>query len=181
MKACLPFLRAAATAMIALHIGGCAQPIMTRVSGVGSGVMPSARLSFLVPEPDSPVMDPTVRKALTDRLTTRGYAVVEGGDHMLDVSLSDRAATMGVRGEAAGSWMSGSKAKRPLQSCANRVHRLTLAVVKQATGVVVYRGQAEEHHCKGTLQESMLALVDAVVADMTKPAGTAVLTRTGRN
>jgi hypothetical protein len=181
MTPCFPLLRQTTMAVIALCIAGCAHPIVTRISGTGVGVASSARLSFLVSEPDAPQIDPAARKALTDRLLAKGYTVVDSGDHLLDFSLSDRVATMGVRGEAPGSWLSNTKAKRPFQPCANRVHRVTLVVVEQASGNIVYRGQAEEYHCKATLQDSVSALVDAVVVNMAKPLGMHVLTRKGRN
>jgi hypothetical protein len=172
-------ISATVVAVLALSLAGCSTPIMTRVSGMGAGVAPPARLSIIAAEEDGPAIDGETQAALAAALTKQGYAVESDGDYILDFSFADRPATIGVSvGQA--DTLSGAKAKKPLQSCKERTHRLTLLIVERKTGQPVYRSGAEEHHCKGTLAESRNALINAVVSDIKQPVPEHLIPRNGR-
>jgi hypothetical protein len=165
---------------VPLMLAGCASSVMTRVSGEGAGIAPPARLAFLKADEDAPAADEATAKALADALRAQGYSVADDADYLIDFALAQRPAALGITTAGSTTPISAATVRKPLQSCKDNTHRLTVTVADRKTGAMLYRGSAEEHHCKATLAESRGALIDAVVADLKKPGGARVLKRGGR-
>jgi hypothetical protein len=163
-----------------LAAGGCSTSVITRVNGAGAGVAPPARIAILVPEDDGAPNDLLTRSMMEAAFAKKGYVVAADGDYVADFSLADRPAGIGISQAKTESWLSPSKKRAPFQSCQDRTHRLTVVVVDRKTGQTVYRGGAEEHHCRGTLAQSRDALVQAVVADVQQPKGEQQIPRSGK-
>jgi hypothetical protein len=164
-----------------LILAGCAATVTTRVSGEGAGLAPPARLAFLATDEDAPVADAAAAAALADALRAAGYSVADDADYLIDFALAARPAAFGVHAGGSTAPLSAAKRKKPLQSCKDHTHRLTLTIADRKTGNTLYRGSAEEHHCKATLAESRAALISAVVGDLKKPGGARVLKRGGKD
>jgi hypothetical protein len=156
--------------LLLLVTSSCAQPGM-RIATSGPGVLPAAHLAFLESDEDAPVVDMQTRQLIEAALIRQGYQLAADGEFVVDFSLAERSAEMGVSPGAPNAWLSSAKKKTMFQSCKDRIHRLTLLVTDRRTGQLVFRGGAEQSHCKGSLATSRTALVDAVVADLKKPMG----------
>lgn len=174
------FLKLAGGIALFVIAAGCAGPLQTRGFGAGPGVPAGARLAMIAPEEDSPPVDATTGTALAAALTRQGYRVGDDGAYVVDFSLAERPATMGVTPSKAERALSAAKARKPLQSCQDRTHRFTLVILDRKTGEAAYRGDAEEHHCRATLDDSRTHLIEAVVADLKQPKGAYQLTRPGK-
>jgi hypothetical protein len=164
---------------VPLMLAGCASSVMTRVLGEGAGIAPPAQLAFLKADEDAPAADEATAKALADALGAQGYKVADDADYLIDFALAQRPAALSIA-TGSNAPLSPAKKAKPLQSCKDNTYRLTVTVADRKTGATLYRGSAEEHHCKATLAESRGALIDAVVADLKKPGGARVLKRGGR-
>ncbi len=163
-----------------LAMTGCTTAITTRVSGNGAGLAPPARLAIAPADEDAPLVDGETQSILGAALSKRGYMVSDEGDYILDFSLADRPAAMGASIGQSGPSLSAVKTKKPLQSCKDRTHRLTILIADRKSGQTVYQGGAEEHHCKGSLADSRAAMVNALVADIRQPGGVRLLSRKGK-
>jgi hypothetical protein len=167
--------------ILALGTGGCARPVETRIAGIGVGLTPPARVAALVPDEDGPAVDLKTQAIVEAALVRQAYVVVTDGDYLFDFSLSDRPTAVGIVSGAGGQPLSAAKPGKATKSCAKRTHRMTLSVVNSKTGQVVYRGSAEEYHCRGALGESATALADALAVDLKRPKSAAISRRKARN
>ncbi len=132
-------------------------------------------------EEDTPIADAATAAALTEALRAQGYVVADDGAYLVDFALAERPAATSVSTGESTAPLSAAKKRKPLQSCKDQTHRLTLTVADRKSGATVYRGSAEEHHCKATLAENTATLIGAIVADLKQPGGVRVLKRGGRN
>ena len=76
--------------------------------------------------------------------------------------------------------LSPAKTKQFLQDCADRTHRLTLALTDPARPGVT-RAFAEEHHCNGTLTASLPVLAQQAVSALALPGPERITRRSGRD
>ncbi len=173
-------LKLAGGVALVFIVTGCAGPLQTRGFGSGPGVPAGARLSIIAAEEDGPPVDAATHRALAATLTRAGFSVGDDGAYMVDFSLAERPATMGVTPGKTERALSAAKGRKPLQSCQDRTHRFTLVILDRKTGETAYRGDAEEHHCRATLDDSRPHLIDAVVADLKQPKGVYELSRPGK-
>lgn len=171
----------ATSLLLSALASSCAGPVKTRITGTGPGVRPPAALSFLASEEDSPKPDPATEAALRAALQQAGFSVTTDADYTVDYAVAERPSGYGVSAAPGGEWLSEEKAKRPFSSCKERTHRITLTVVERKTGTPLYRGSAEEHHCRATLPESKGALIAAILADLQAPQGKREVRRKGGN
>ncbi len=163
-----------------LLLTGCAQTVTTRVAGEGAGLTPPARLAFLTADEDAPATDEATAAALANALRAQGYGFADDADYLIDFALAERPAALGITTTGSTAPISAAKARKPLQSCKDNTHRLTVTVADRKTGTILYNGSAEEYHCKTTLAESRGALISAVIADLKKPGGVRMLKHAGR-
>jgi hypothetical protein len=165
----------------ALAVAGCTRPIETRVTSAGAGLPAPARIAALLPDEDGPAVDLKNQAVIEAALLRHAYIVSPNADYLFDFSLSDRPTTVGIAFSPEGSLPSVGKPGKATKSCAKRSHRMTLSVVDRKSGQSVYRGSAEEYHCRAALSESAAALADILVADLNLPQNSRVLKRQGRN
>ncbi len=165
----------------AMAVSGCARPIETRLTSAGTGLLAPAQMTAFVPDEDGPAVDLKIQAVIEAALVSHAYRVSPDADYLFDFSLSNRPAAVGISFSPDGSSQSPGKSRKATKSCANRTHRMTLSVVDRKTGQSVYRGSAEEHHCRAALSESAAALADILAADLKLPQTNKILRRKGRN
>jgi hypothetical protein len=166
---------------VLLLVSGCASPVVTRVSSTGRGLAPPTQLAFGSPDDDAPAADAQTQAELDSALRARGYSIGAEAEYLIDFSLADRPASLRIATSKPDLPSSGVKKHRFLARCTARSHRLTLVVVDHKTGETAFRGAAEENHCKGSLEKSRAALIEALVADLKNPRGDHYQPRSGQN
>jgi hypothetical protein len=163
-----------------LLAAACSTPVETRLTSSGTGLSPAARLTVVTAETDGAVLHAETRRLFEQYLTARGSSFSEAGDYLIEFAPGQRAADVILYQDPAKPSASPAKGRSLLSSCNDQLHRVTLVVLKRETGDVAYRGDAEERHCKATLNQTLPFLVETLVADLEKPAGTRVTTRKGQ-
>ncbi len=157
----------------------CSGPVETQVSSSGNGI--SGPVSILAePGPANPVAASAYR-AVAALLAKRGIATRANGEYQLQVGVSEDASTVAIYrqdglGKAA---VATAKKPKPLQSCADRQFRLTIALTRISDGALIYRGSALENHCKATLADAIPELANRALADLVSPKGVYTTTRSG--
>ncbi len=161
------FLIMASACLVA---GACASPVETRLSSAGQGMTPQTQLTILTPDESGAPTNSDLNLLIEKSLTAHGYSLLPDGGHILEYAFSSRPADISLY-----------DTKQSQGSAKKQIYRLTLSVRDRVSGAMLYQGAAEETHRRGTAPEAFPYLVDAVVADMSKPGVQRLLTRKGRN
>jgi len=163
---------------LALLVAGCGQTIDTRITSMGA---PTATPeTFMISTTDE--TPEAVRRAyplVTKRMTVKGYSIAKDAPLHVQVTVDARDAALAL-GNSDGMYaLSAPKARKPLQSCADKEYRVGITLTRVADGAELYRGRAAEYHCKMTLADALPALVDAALTDLGAPRGAYIITRRG--
>jgi len=143
---------------ILLTLAGCGGPIETRVQT--HMVAPiSAQKHFMfssASEPDAKIIK-SARGMVGDMLAAKGFQHMDAAQMLIQIGLADRPASIAVSVGEDGETMpiAGQKEQKPLQSCRDREHRLTITMIDQTNGAILYSGAASEYHCKGKIEASL--------------------------
>lgn len=162
----------------ALLVSGCVQTIDTRVTSMGISV--ATPEAFMISTTDD--TPAAVRRAyplVTKRMTAKGYSIAKDAPLHMQITVDARDAAMALGDSDGVSALSAPKARKPLQSCADKEYRVGITLTRVADGFELYRGRAAEYHCKMTLAEALPALVDAALTDLGAPRGAYIITRRG--
>lgn len=147
----------------------CSGPIETRIQTQAGSALPAQKLySFTAkPEQNSEIYQ-TARKMVADALAAKSFIAADDAPILVHIALADRPAsiamTTGEEGDV--SIIANQKERKPLQSCKDVEHRLTINMVNTANGAALYSGTAAEYHCKGTMEQSLPHLIDGALADL---------------
>ncbi|MEM8919265.1 MAG: hypothetical protein AAGE37_10430 [Pseudomonadota bacterium] len=169
------------TILTATLVAGCAGPIETRISTQAGAPLPDDRTYNFgsVAEQDND-LHKAAREMVDSALKSRGFRAVENAAILVDLTLADRPAdisiTVGEDTEQA--VLAEVKQQKPLQSCKDREHRLTVTIADRVTGTSLYSGAAAEYHCKGTMAESLPHLVRGAMAEFGSGTGARQFVRT---
>ena len=150
--------------LAALMLTACVAPIGNGISSAGGEVSQNATLAFLPSNDPQSAVQTRVQTAVGQALIRLGYKVGASGDYIVDTALSER--PLSVSFETDGSLHSSTTRARNIGLCAQRIQRLTVAVVDQRSGRSVYQGQSEVTHCAGTIDDHAVTLANAAVANM---------------
>lgn len=171
-RTCVPFI------LLALLVSACVQTIDTRVTSMGA---PTATPeAFMISTTDE--TPEALRRAyplVTKRMAAKGYSIAKDAPLHVQVTVDARDAALALGNSDGVSALSASKARKPLQSCADKEYRVGITLTRVADGAELYRGRAAEYHCKMTLADSLPALVDAALLDLGAPRGAYIITRRG--
>ena len=169
-----------------LILAGCSGPIETRIE-THSAALLAERDSFSFGEQPGEQSETYVQaeNLVREALIAKNITASDTGNILVELSLSSRPADVAISvGEKDKEHqLAGKKEKKFLQRCRDVEHRLSIGLLDQATGQLVYRGHAAEYHCKGTLSQSLPHLVEAALSDFGSPptnvASKSVKKRTG--
>ncbi|MGL5836973.1 MAG: hypothetical protein ACRCY3_00565 [Sphingorhabdus sp.] len=172
-------LRVFATGILLTMLAACTGPIETRISNSGAGL--SVPVSILIEAPSSNPVTASARQAVLTALADRGFATSEQGELQLQVGLSERDASIAVSetSKTGSKSLAGIKKRKPFQNCADREYRLTVVLTRISDGALQYRGSAAEYHCNAGLPDVLPALTKQALADIARPKGDYVITRSG--
>lgn len=153
------FWRGWIVGLAATVLGGCA--IIPGPVGSSTGNFPvTNRVSF----GDEPA--PAV-EAVGKVLARRGYLVATEADFRVDVGLAKRAVEVGFRGEPATAGRSSGVEALPedrrIDLCREHIFRLSVAIVDRRSGLIVYRGTAEDVRCGEPGADNLLALANVAL------------------
>nr|WP_315458171.1 hypothetical protein [uncultured Sphingorhabdus sp.] len=164
--------------MLTLLASGCGQAIETRVTSMGTPT--AAPAAFMLSTTDETPAE--VRRAypiVTKRMIAKGFSIAKEAPLHLQVTVDARDAALALGNADGVSALSAAKARKPLQSCADKEYRVGVTLTRVADGAELFRGRAAEYHCKMKLADALPALVDAALADLGAPRGVYVITRKG--
>ncbi|MEM1133227.1 MAG: hypothetical protein AAGH53_09835 [Pseudomonadota bacterium] len=172
------------SAALSVVAAACSGPIMTRIEGQSAAQLPSRGQYILadVPDVDLPLLDQAQRYAVTD-LAEHGWELSQdSADYQLVVTLSERPAAIGlkVKQEDNLRLIAEPKEEKPLQSCEDVEHRVTVTLLSRTDGSKAYSGSAAEFHCKAELAETMAILVNAALEDFGQSGSKRVVQREGK-
>lgn len=160
-------------------VAGCSGPIETRIVSSGDGVPGDARVAIRPYDMSAPHADwIAARDAVAATLAGKGRAIADGSPLIMDIAVSARAATTAVAG-ANGQSVSPARPHRLFQSCRDKVFRLAVVVVDRASGRLLYRGSAEEYHCRARLADTLAVLSRRALADIDHPGSNRIESRAG--
>ncbi|SIN66021.1 protein of unknown function [Parasphingorhabdus marina DSM 22363] len=169
------------TVLTATLVAGCAGPIETRIMTQAAAPLPDKQTYDFgsVAEQDNELYR-AARELVDSALKSRGFRTAENASTLVDLTLADRPADIAIRvGEATQELvLADVKAQKPLQSCKDREHRLTITFADRVSGAMLYSGTAAEYHCKGTIEESLPHLVRGAMAEFGSGSGTRQFVRT---
>ncbi|MEP0642253.1 hypothetical protein [Parasphingorhabdus sp.] len=152
-----------------IAVSGCSGPIQTRVQThqvIASPAEKQFTISSLhaVANQDLALARDVVAKSLS----AKGYQLTPNASILVHVGLSDRLANFSINAgdKTAEETIAIAKKAKPLQSCQDREHRLTVNLFDQARGSKLYSGNASEYHCKGTIQKSLPFLAKSALSGL---------------
>lgn len=154
---------------ISLFLAACTGPIETRVDS--SGLAASQPAIFVV-DPDATGLVAGAQAKVAMALIERGYRAEPAGALNLQVTISDRPASLALQSGAR--TLSPSVGKK---RCAKREYRLGLTLTRIADGAEIYRSSAAEFHCKLPIEDVLGNLASAALADLGAPRGSYTLKR----
>jgi hypothetical protein len=165
--------------LLPILLAACGGPVQTRVSSTGPGVVEPKTIMRDEIAPTGPAR--AARDAVTAMLAKRGFAEAADGELQLQVALSERDAALAVSAVTPSGKrnIAPAKQKKPLQSCLDREYRISVVLTRISDGAMVYKGDAAEYHCKAKLAEVMPSLAERALADLAKPKGEYVVSRSG--
>ncbi|MEO9467575.1 DUF4136 domain-containing protein [Parasphingorhabdus sp.] len=149
-------------------LSGCSGPIETRVTTHSVAPLPQPeKYGFGDVSDQSNEHYETARNLVGAALKRKGLQMADDAPMLVDIGLAERPASISVSvGEDSDTAIvAAQKEKKPLQSCDDKEHRLTVSIVDRATGQMVYSGTAAEYHCKGTISDSLPHLVRGAMSD----------------
>lgn len=150
-------------------IASCSGPIETRIeTQSGSALATQKQYSFTAkPEQNSETYQ-SARKMVANALATNSFTAKDSAPILVHIALGGRPAsiamTAGEKDDV--STIAEQKERKPLQSCEDVEHRLTINMVNATDGSILYSGTAAEYHCKGTMEQSLPHLIDAALSDL---------------
>lgn len=165
-------------AVITLLVSGCAQTIETRVTSMGMPIAVPAAFMMSTTE-ETPAEVRRAYPIVTKRMIAKGYSIAKEAPLHLQVTVDARDAALALGNSDGVAALSVAKARKPLQSCADKEYRVGVTLTRVADGAELFRGRAAEYHCKMTLADALPALVDAALADLGAPRGSYAVTRKG--
>jgi hypothetical protein len=155
--------------VLLLSLAACAGKVETRVNSVGISASPSASFAF----------DTTASAVLADAqakvsraLIAKGYREAQPADLILQVTVSDRPASLELKNGV--STLSASAKKK---RCAKREYRVGIVLTRIADGSEFYRANAAEFHCKKSIEHVLDSLLASALADLGSPKGAYVTKR----
>jgi hypothetical protein len=153
-------------------VSGCGGPVETRVQTQAGPALPALKqYSFPEkPEQNSQAYQ-AARQMVGSALEDRGFAQSKDAPLLVHIALANRPASIAMTtGEESGlDVIADKKERKPLQSCEDVEHRLTINMFTVPAGEALYSGTAAEYHCKGTVEQSLPYLVDAALSDLGSP------------
>lgn len=158
----------------------CAGPVESHLRSSGAGVASDTALMWAPLPVEVQAQTADARAAVSQALADKGYRIVEEAPLALAMGVAERPAGIGVT-KGQGEALSPAKQRRPLQSCADRMLRVSVSITDRASGDMRYAGSAEEAHCHATLDEALPRLARLAVADMAQPAGARLVQSAGRD
>lgn len=153
---------------LALCVGGCAGQVATQTGIAGKAIEANTTFAIVASPTEQEGTNSLAQAAVASALAQRGHAMAADAQLRVEVSVAERRAPIAVE-DLAGKEVSPSRKRRFLQSCAQRIQRLTIAVYTDKQPGVT-RVWAEERHCKAELQASITALSERAVALLVDPA-----------
>lgn len=170
-------IRATAALIAVTALGACAGPVRTDFGGHAGGTVAGGIEAVAV---TASGQSDERWPALAAALERRGLRVEAGSPYRLEFAFGTRPASSAILG-AEGAVLAPAKKQRLFQSCADRDHRLVLAVVDARNGNLVARGWAEESHCHATAADALPSLAANAVAMLMQPVAAGTGTRWGRD
>ncbi|MEP2101199.1 MAG: DUF4136 domain-containing protein [Parasphingorhabdus sp.] len=147
----------------------CSGPIETRIQTEAGSALPAQKqYSFTAkPEQNSETYQ-SARKLVAEALAAKSFIAADEAPILVHIALAGRPASIALTaGEKDNvSTIAGQKERKPLQSCDDVEHRLTINMVAAADGSVIYSGTAAEYHCKGSMEQSLPFLIDGALSDL---------------
>lgn len=179
-------MRRFATLMIPIVAltASCGGPIETRVQTQAGSALPAQKQYSFTAKPEQNSETYTMaRKMVADALATKNFATTNDAPILVHIALAGRPASIAVTaGENSEvSTIAEQKKRKPLQSCEDVEHRLTVYMVNASDGSTIYSGTAAEYHCKGSIEQSLPHLIDAALSDLGNSDQTAKTTTRTRN
>jgi len=168
--------------LVLVGLSSCGGKVETRISSAGEPNI--GNLVYQFSENTGPQNSDleNARQLLTSALAARDIRQGNSAPIFLQVTLSDRAANLGLTkgGETKTTVISAPKKKKIFQNCKDREYRLAIRFSKISDGSIVYAGDVAEYHCNATVSESLPAMVSALVADIDMPGGDKTHSRRGK-
>lgn len=155
-------------AMSVAVLSGCSGPIETRVTTHSAAALPQPdQYSFGAASEQSNEHYKEARNLVDSALKRKGLRMADDAPMLVDIALAERPASISISvgEENDTAIVAAQKEKKPLQSCDDKEHRLTVSIVERATGQELYSGTAAEYHCKGAISDSLPHLVRGAMSD----------------
>lgn len=147
----------------------CGGPIETRIQTQAGTALPAQKqYSFTAKPEQNGGTYITARKMVADALAARDFAFADQAPILVHIALAGRPASIAMTtGEGNDvSTIADLKERKPLQSCKDVEHRLTINMVNASDGLTVYSGTAAEYHCKGSMEQSLPHLIDGALSNL---------------
>lgn len=154
---------------IAALTTSCGGPIETRIQTQAASTLPAQKQYSFTAKPEQYSKTYTIaRKMVADALAANNFTAANNAPILVHVALAGRPASIAVTtGENSEvSTIAEQKKRKPLQSCDDIEHRLTVNMVSATDGSTIYSGTAAEYHCKGSMEQSLPHLIDAALSDL---------------
>ncbi len=147
----------------------CGGPVETRIQTQASAAATAQKTYRFAaqPEQNSDIYK-TARQMVADSLSAKSYVAGDEAPILVHIALAARPAsiamTTGEEGDVR--TIAGQKERKPLQSCEDIEHRLTINMVSASDGSTFYSGTAAEYHCKGSMEQSLPHLINGALLDL---------------
>ena len=160
--------------LLALGMAGCSSGVERHVRSDGSGVAGSPALMWQ-PEAEGSPTNPSLiraREAVSARLGEQGFHFAEQAPVMLSVGVAERPARLVLQAPGDATVAGAGQPRSGLFSCRRPVlTRLSVSLTDSASGELLYKGSAEETHCRAASEELAGQLAASALADMKAPVG----------
>ncbi len=169
---------------IAALTTSCGGPIETRIQTQAVSTLPAQKqYSFTAKPEQNSETYMMARKMVADALAVNNFTAATDALILVHIALAGRPASIAVTtGENSEvSTIAEQKERKPLQSCDDVEHRLTINMVSASDGSTIYSGTAAEYHCKGSIEQSLPHLIDAALSDLGNSDQTTKTTSRTRN
>lgn len=122
-----------------------------------------------------------LRDSVAASLEQKGFRFAEAAPVILSVGVAERPGRVALVGED-GAALSAAQGQKGIGRCRKeRLTRVAISMADSGTGQMLYRGSAQEAHCRATLDLLLPHLVESALADLAAPAGERVATSPIRN
>lgn len=151
-------------------IAGCAGPIETRIKTHAISALPAVKTyNFAASAADEDgALYVEAQSLVAATLSRKGFRADETGQLAVDIAIANRPASIALstgQGDEQ-TVIALKKERRPLQSCDDFEHRVTITMVDQIAGTAYYKGSAAEYHCKAAITDSLPYLVAGALSDL---------------